>query len=55
MYMSVCVYHKVPLNIRPCQAGDKWHPNEEIASRDDALEVFILTSGKFASLGDKLR
>jgi len=45
--------HKVPLNIRSRQAGDKWHPDEGIAWRDDLLMVFILAIGKVASLGEK--
>jgi hypothetical protein len=46
-------YNKVPLNIRPRQAGNKWHLDEGIASRDDLLEVFILTIGKVTSLTHK--
>jgi hypothetical protein len=49
MYM----HHKVPLNIRPCQAVNKWHPDKGIAWEDDLLEVFILTIGKVISLADK--
>ena len=51
----MCVYHKELLYIRRRQAGDKWHPHDGIAWRDDASEVFILTISKFASLGDKWR
>jgi hypothetical protein len=40
----------LPLNIHPPQAGNKWHPDEGIACRDDLLEVFILTIGKVTSL-----
>jgi hypothetical protein len=47
------MHHKVPLNIRPCQAVNKWHPDKGIAWEDDLLEVFILTIGKVISLADK--
>jgi hypothetical protein len=46
-------YHKVPLNIHPRQAGNKWHPDERIACRDDLLELSILTIGKVISLAHK--
>lgn len=51
----MCAYHKELLYIRCRQAGDKWHPREEIAWRHDASEVFILAISKFASLRDKWR
>jgi hypothetical protein len=43
----------LPLNIRPRQAGNKWHPDEGIAYKDNLLEVFILTIGKVTSLSYK--
>jgi hypothetical protein len=46
-------YRKVPLSIHPRQAGNKWHPDERIACRDDLLEVFILTIDKVTSLAHK--
>jgi hypothetical protein len=47
------MYHKVPFNICPCQAGNKWHPDEGIACRDGLLDLFLLTIGKVTSLAHK--
>jgi hypothetical protein len=47
------MYHKVPLNICPRQAGNKWHPDKGIACMDDLLHVFLLTIGKVTSLAHK--
>jgi hypothetical protein len=53
IYVYKYTYHKVPLNICPHQAGNKWHPNEGIACKDGLLDVFLLTIGKVTSLAHK--